>query len=119
MPVFRTQLYPAAVDLGGEWGMVKQGSSSSASKPFSMNSAMVSLNRFWMSSMLPMFAICSSSRIFSRRAFSSGGTVLSGHVFYLLCDASILHLMGGLHKVWDGLWRRGHFHRLHGQLDGI
>src|SRR5699024_971422 len=37
-----------------------------------MNSAMVSLNRFWMSSMLPMFAICSSSRIFSRRAFSSG-----------------------------------------------
>ena len=25
-----------------------------------------------MSSMLPMFAICSSSRIFSRRAFSSG-----------------------------------------------
>ena len=30
-------------------------------------------------------------------------TVLSGHVFYLLCDASILHLMGGLHKVWDGL----------------
>src|SRR5699024_10036551 len=37
-----------------------------------MNSAMVSLNRFWISSMLPMFAICSSSRIFSRRAFSSG-----------------------------------------------
>ena len=31
------------------------------------------------------------------------GTVLSGHVFYLLCDASFLHLMGGLHKVWDGL----------------
>ena len=41
-------------------------------RPFSMNSAMVSLNRFWMSSMLPMFAIYSSSRIFSRRAFSSG-----------------------------------------------
>ena len=37
-----------------------------------MNSAMVSLNRLWMSSMLPMFAICSSSRIFSRRAFSYG-----------------------------------------------
>ena len=57
--------------------------------------------------MLPMFAICSSSRIFSRRAFSSGVRVLSGHVFYLLCDASILHLSGGLHKVWDGL---GHVH---------
>ena len=34
--------------------------------------SMVSLNRLWISSMLPMFAICSSSRIFSRRAFSSG-----------------------------------------------
>ena len=41
-------------------------------RPFSMNSAIVSLNRFWMSSMLPMFAICSSSRIFSLRTFSSG-----------------------------------------------
>ena len=39
------------------------------------------------------------SRLFFR------GTVLSAHVFYLLCDASILHLMGGLHKVWDGLTR--------------
>src|SRR5699024_9377023 len=43
-----------------------------------MNSAMVSLNRFWMSSMLPMFAICKSSRIFSRRAFSSGVRFLLG-----------------------------------------
>ena len=24
-------------------------------------------------------------------------------MLYLLCDASILHLAGGLHKVWDGL----------------
>ena len=30
------------------------------------------LNRLWMSSMLQMFAICSSARIFSRQAFSSG-----------------------------------------------
>ena len=37
-----------------------------------MNSAIVSLNSLWMSSMLPMFASCSSSRIFSLRAFSSG-----------------------------------------------
>lgn len=36
-----------------------------------MNSAIVSLNSLWMSSMLPMFASCSSSRIFSLRAFSS------------------------------------------------
>src|SRR5699024_4831392 len=33
------------------------------------------------------------SRVFFR------GTVLSGYLLYLLCDASILHLMGGLHKV--------------------
>lgn len=35
------------------------------SKPSSMNSAMVSMNKFWMSSMLLIFAVCSRSRIFS------------------------------------------------------
>ncbi|MCI6175958.1 hypothetical protein MR772_05375, partial [bacterium] len=31
------------------------------------------------------------------------GTFLSGHNNYLQCGASILHHIGGLHKVWDGL----------------
>ena len=53
--------------------------------------------------MLPIFAICSSSRIFSRRAFPSGGSILSGHIKNLLSGVSILHHSGGLHKVWDGL----------------
>src|SRR5699024_9918815 len=53
-----------------------------------MNSAMVSLNRFWMSSMLPMFAICNSSRIFSRRAFSSGV-----RFFLAMCNTSCLLLL--------------------------
>src|SRR5699024_10211772 len=53
-----------------------------------MNSAMVSLNRFWMSSMLPMFAICKSSRIFSRRAFSSGLRFLLA-----MCNTSCLLLL--------------------------
>src|SRR5699024_4575312 len=53
-----------------------------------MNSAMVSLNRFWMSSMLPMFAICNSSRIFSRRAFSSGVRFLLA-----MCNTSCLLLL--------------------------
>ena len=35
-------------------------------------SALKKKKKFWMSSMLPMFVICSNSRIFSRRAFSSG-----------------------------------------------
>src|SRR5699024_1919033 len=50
-----------------------------------MNSAMVSLNRFWISSMLPMFAICNSSRIFSRRALSSGVRFLLA-----MCNTSCL-----------------------------
>ena len=33
---------------------------------------MVSLNRFWMSSILLIFLACSSSRIFALRSFSSG-----------------------------------------------
>src|SRR5699024_4116321 len=53
-----------------------------------MNSAMVSLNRLWMSSMLPMFAICKSSRIFSRRAFSSGV-----RFFLAMCNTSCLLLL--------------------------
>src|SRR5699024_9852979 len=52
------------------------------------DSAMVSLNRFWMSSMLPMFAICNSSRIFSRRAFSSGVRFLLA-----MCNTSCLLLL--------------------------
>lgn len=31
------------------------------------------------------------------------GTILSGHMVYLLCGASILDHAGGLHKVWDSL----------------
>ena len=31
------------------------------------------------------------------------GAILSGHNNYLQCGASILHHIGGLHKVWDGL----------------
>ena len=31
------------------------------------------------------------------------GTILSCHNNYLQCGASILHHIGGLHKVWDGL----------------
>ena len=31
------------------------------------------------------------------------GSILSSHMVYLLCDASILHLAGGLHKIWGGL----------------
>ena len=31
------------------------------------------------------------------------GTILSCHNNYLQCVASILHHIGGLHKVWDGL----------------
>src|SRR5699024_4999059 len=53
-----------------------------------MNSAMVSLNRLWMSSMLPMFAICNSSRIFSRRAFSSRLRFLLA-----ICNTSCLLLL--------------------------
>src|SRR5699024_9402210 len=53
-----------------------------------MNSAMVSLNRFWMSSMLPMFAIFNSSRIFSRRALSSGV-----RFFLAMCNTSCLLLL--------------------------
>ncbi|MCI9364967.1 MAG: hypothetical protein HFG17_12105, partial [Oscillospiraceae bacterium] len=30
-------------------------------------------------------------------------TVLSGHMYFLLCGASILHHTGGLHKLWDVL----------------
>ena len=37
---------------------------------YSINSAVVSLNRFQMCSMLPMFAVCKSARSFSRRAQS-------------------------------------------------
>ena len=49
--------------------------------------------------MLPTFASCSSSRIFSRRAFSSGVLFLLAMVI----TSSILHLIRGLHKVWDGV----------------
>ena len=38
---------------------------------------------------------------FSRRVFSSGGP--SCHWDYLRHPAFILHLVGGLHKVWDGV----------------
>lgn len=31
------------------------------------------------------------------------GAILSGHNNYLQCGASILHHIGGLHKVWDGI----------------
>src|SRR5699024_6157824 len=31
------------------------------------------------------------------------GAVLSGHMLILLYDASILHLSGSLHKLWDSL----------------
>ena len=31
------------------------------------------------------------------------GTILSSHMLYLLCAASILHHVGGLHKIWDSL----------------
>ena len=54
--------------------------------------------------MLPTFASCSSSRIFSRRAFSSGVLFLLA----IVITSSILHLVGGLHKVWDGVV---HFNR--------
>lgn len=30
-------------------------------------------------------------------------SILSGHIFFLHPDASILHLFGGLHNYWDGL----------------
>ena len=30
-------------------------------------------------------------------------SILSGHIFFLHPDASILHLSGGLHNYWDGL----------------
>ena len=40
---------------------------------------------------------------FSRRVFSSGGSFPSCHCDYLRHPASILHLVGGLHKVWDGV----------------
>ena len=43
---------------------------------------------YWMSSMLPMFAICSSSRIFSRRAFSSGV-----RFFLAICKTSCVVLL--------------------------
>src|SRR5699024_6213340 len=32
------------------------------------------------------------------------GAILSGHILFLLCGASILHHAGGLHKLWDGLY---------------
>lgn len=43
----------------------------------SRNSAMVSLNMFWMSSMLQMFVTCNSSQIFFRRAIYSGQMITS------------------------------------------
>ena len=43
---------------------------------------------YWMSSMLPMLAICSSSRIFSRRAFSSGV-----RFFLAICKTSCVVLL--------------------------
>ena len=30
-------------------------------------------------------------------------SILSGHIFFLHPDASILHLSGDLHNYWDGL----------------
>ena len=53
-----------------------------------MNSAMVYLNKFWMSSMLPIFAIYSSSRIFSRRVFPSGA-----RFFLAICKSSCMVLL--------------------------
>ena len=49
--------------------------------------------------LLPMFSVCSSSRIFSRRAFSLGV-----RFFLAICKTSnvVLHI-GGFHKVWDSL----------------
>ena len=32
--------------------------------------------------------------------------VLAGRMYNLPCGASILHLAGGSHKIWDGLHRR-------------
>lgn len=32
-------------------------------------------------------------------------SILSGHIFFLHPDASILHLSGGLHNYWDGLMK--------------
>src|SRR5699024_2418646 len=72
--------------------------------PFCMYSAMVSLNRFWMSSMLPLFAICNSSRLFSRLAFSPGVRFLLAMCNTSCLLASILHLSAGLHKLWDSLF---------------
>src|SRR5699024_2801521 len=41
-----------------------------------------------------------STGIFFRAA------ILSGHMLILLYDASILHLSGSLHKLWDSLFHR-------------
>ena len=55
----------------------------SLSKPSSMNSAMVSLNKFWMSSMLLTLAIRSRSQIFF--ASEAGRDFLSDYVAISAC----------------------------------
>ena len=64
-----------------------------------MNSAIVSLKRLWMSSMLVMSLSSSNSRVFAHRAILS-----TAHKLNLLCGVFILHLTGGLHNYWDGLF---------------
>ena len=50
-------------------------------------------------------------------------SILSGHIFFLHPDASILHLSGGLHNYWDGLlfffifWKIVQLSILRNQLD--
>lgn len=83
---------------------VPNSSSSSASKPFSMNSAIVFLNSSWMSSMLPIFASCSNSRIFSRRTFFSGvrsflAIVKTSNVLPLFYTTSELYTNLGIGSV--------------------
>ena len=57
------------------------------------------------------------SDFFPTRVFF-GGAILSSHYKNLQCGASILHHIGGLHKVWDGLGIGGSFLKAYSELGG-